>query len=248
MGLMNALFIAGVPIHPALKPGKMAQAIESYRPVSLLAALLKLFDRLMYGRLKARLEAAESPWQGGGHEGADCRSWLASEIVQIWIAEHPGKKLFAAFLDAESAFCRPHWAYVLEACADAGATPAELRGIKHYLTCIGGIVRVGQKNLGLWQAATGLPQGGAFSSKLFQAVLNKLQKSLAAAGLGVRIAKASGELVSVACLGYADDLILLAESASELQRALDIAYQWSCEMRLTWNVGPNKSAVMVFGN
>ena len=39
----------------------------------------------------------------------------------------------------------------------------------------------------------------------------------------------------------------LAGSAQELQRALDIAATWARKVRMRWNVGPKKSAVMVWG-
>ena len=77
-----------------------------------MAGMLKLYDKLLFLRVKDA--HAESPWQGGVHEGANVTAWLASSIVAMWRAQNPGKNLFAAFLDGEAAFCRPPSALVLE--------------------------------------------------------------------------------------------------------------------------------------
>ena len=43
---------------------------------------------------------------------------------------------------------------------------------------------------------------------------------------------------------YADDLVLAADSTSDLQAALDAASRWADRWRLSFGVGPSKSAVL----
>jgi hypothetical protein len=50
----------------------------------------------------------------------------------------------------------------------------------------------------------------------------------------------------LAALLFADDFNALAESPQGLQRAVDVTHAWCCKWRMKANVGPNKSAVMLF--
>ncbi len=45
---------------------------------------------------------------------------------------------------------------------------------------------------------------------------------------------------------FADDFNALAAEPQALQHALDVTYAWCCKWRMKANVGPNKSAVMLF--
>ena len=51
----------------------------------------------------------------------------------------------------------------------------------------------------------------------------------------------------VPMLAYVDDLVLLADSAADLQRALDIVHRWARRIRMRLNIGPTKSAVLRAG-
>ena len=46
---------------------------------------------------------------------------------------------------------------------------------------------------------------------------------------------------------YADDLVVLGESEADLQLALDAVTRWGRQWRFSFGVGPEKSAVMIFG-
>ena len=46
---------------------------------------------------------------------------------------------------------------------------------------------------------------------------------------------------------YADDFVVLGESEADLQLALDAVTRWGRQWRFSFGVGPEKSAVMIFG-
>ena len=52
--------------------------------------------------------------------------------------------------------------------------------------------------------------------------------------------------VRVSVLMYADDMVLLADSKEGLQRSIDAAYEYSRKWRFLFNVGKDKTEVMVF--
>ncbi len=49
----------------------------------------------------------------------------------------------------------------------------------------------------------------------------------------------------ICCLAFVDDIVLLARSAEALQRALNIAEAWAVSVRIKWDIGEEKSAILV---
>lgn len=84
----------------------------------------------------------------------------------------------------------------------------------------------------------GVPQGAVESPWVYSQFIDGLTQDLKAAGLGVWI---TGKQVPL--LMYADDMVLLASSVSELRRMMTIATTFSTKNRFQFN--GKKSAVMV---
>ena len=53
-----------------------------------------------------------------------------------------------------------------------------------------------------------------------------------------------GGWIRIPCILYVDDVLLLADTSDQLQAALNIAWQWAREIRMRWNAGQTKSAIM----
>ena len=77
---------------------------------------------------------------------------------------------------------------------------------------------------------------------LFSVFVNGLAREIKGKGLGVRWGGGATQL-----LLYADDIVLLAETADDLQRMLDIVTEYSRKWRFGLNTKKGKSEVMVFG-
>ena len=84
LGLINLRYVARrlpqlwwlLPILPIKKPNKGAADIAGHRPISLFAALLKVFDKLLFHRLWPAIAAAVAPWQGeASWEQMQWRGW-----------------------------------------------------------------------------------------------------------------------------------------------------------------------------
>ena len=87
----------------------------------------------------------------------------------------------------------------------------------------------------------GLKQGCLLSTTLFNLFLNDLSLRLNQSGIGVHI-----EEMIINHLLYADDLVLIAETESDLQILLDILGSWCTSNKMTINT--NKSKIMHFRN
>ena len=255
LGMINVSYTWGelpqtwskVPVAPIPKPGKPTCNFDSYRPIYLLSGLFKLYDKMLFKRIKPAVQAQSGEWQSGGARGADQAAWLLDATLRARRRQHDGGKTWIAFLDAEAAYCRPPRPYVLQGLADAGIAPRDWLAIRSILRSIRGCAKIHKQIVGDWEIQTGVPQGGSLSSPLFQTTLPSLQQELKAAKCGVWIDSGDGRRTFVSCLGYVDDLALLADSPKMLRRALKIAEGWARKLHIRWNIGVNKSAIMLWG-
>ena len=85
---------------------------------------------------------------------------------------------------------------------------------------------------------TGTKQGGILSPDFFALYMNDLIEILKKSGLGCYLIK-----VCIACIFFADDIVLLSPSRKGLQRMLDICASYCKEFCLDFNV--KKSKVMI---
>ena len=88
---------------------------------------------------------------------------------------------------------------------------------------------------------TGTKQGGILSPDFFSLYINDLISLLVKSGFGCHMIA-----LSIACLFYADDIVLLSPSHAGLQKMLDICYQYCSKYCLDFNV--SKSKIMIIGN
>ena len=72
---------------------------------------------------------------------------------------------------------------------------------------------------------TGLREGSVISPILYSVYINALVEELAAHAPGCGVCLGTGDEVRIQALLYADDVVLLANSAADLQQMLDIAEQ-----------------------
>ena len=175
-----------IPIAPVPKPGKDATCFESYRPIYLLPAIMKLLDKLVHKRVAPKIAEAMSPWQGGGILGADHMAWILDTILRTR-ATHKKGKTWLAFLDAESAFCRPPHEAVLNGITGAGVAGSDWLAIRAILSGLHACVKIGGKTYGKWKVKCGVPQGGSLSQPLFEAAVLELEAELRKQGCSITI-------------------------------------------------------------
>ena len=92
---------------------------------------------------------------------------------------------------------------------------------------------------------TGIAQGRVLSPLLFNLLVNSLAAAIRRASPGVRLVPSS--VLRLTDQLYADDLVVFGGSEADLQLALDAVTRWGRQWRFSFGVGPEKSAVMIFG-
>ena len=89
-----------------LEPDKLPSLTTSYRPVSLISLIMKLFERVIEQRLRSHLENIGflNKHQSGLRKGKSTDDHLFRMSQSIMDSFNRGKHVVAAFLDVEKAF------------------------------------------------------------------------------------------------------------------------------------------------
>ena len=116
-----------------------------------------------------------------------------------------------------------------------------LNVIKDLYTSNADSVRIGNFTSESFNIESGVMQGSKLGPILFIIFINDLLKELHGSNLGVSIY----DLV-VSALGYADDIMLLADTPAKLQKLIDISYAWSVRNGMEFNI--DKCKVMILNS
>jgi hypothetical protein len=212
---------------------------KNYRAISLLSVTGKLYARCLVDRVKMKTEEKIWDVQGGFMSGRGCTDQIFS--LQQLIEKHVSvnKSLYCAFIDLEKAFdtvCRSLLWKVLE---EYGVQGKLLQAVKSMYVDSKARARVNGGLSECFQVMMGVRQGCVMSPWLFNIFIDKCMRVVCQGMKGVTIGDKN-----VSVLLYADDAVLLAENADELQRMLDSLNEGTTSMNLRVNVG--KTKVVVF--
>ena len=188
----------------------------NYRGISLLFNLAKLFEKLLLSKILEE-GITINPLQGGFRVGYSClhSAFILQEGIQS--IRDAGKKAYVAFLDANKAFdtvwhqglfvklhqkgiCHRIW-HILNSWYSHSSSSVLLNG-------------AASKPFPILQ---GVRQGAILSPLLYSVYVDELLDLLKESGLGAYVGTCC-----IAAPMYADDLALVADSASTLQSLLDI--------------------------
>ena len=150
---------------------------------------------------------------------------------------------FVVFVDIEKAFDTAWVEATLVRLHDAGVQGLLWRLISNFLRHTVSQVRLGGDLSEPWPDS-GIAQGRVLSPLLFNLLVDGLAVAVHHASPGVLL---PGSVDRFTAQLYADDLVIAAESPSDLQTALNAVSEWGFRFRFRFGVGPTKSAVMVFG-
>ena len=97
-------------------------------------------------------------------------------------------------------------------------------------------VLVGEEGTEWFEVETGVRQGCVMSPILFSFFINGLAREIKEKGKGIKVGERK-----VCLLMYADDIVLLAETAEDLQNMLDVVTEYARKWRFKLNTKKGKS-------
>jgi hypothetical protein len=222
------------------KPGKDLSDPSSFRPISLLSSLQKLFERIIATRLNDYLETYNllSPSQSGFRKNLCTSDQLVRLHHDALQAVHSRRHLLALFFDVTKAFDKVwHAGLVYKLSSNFNIPLLLLKWISSYLTNRSFRVRVGNSLSEAQSPTAGVPQGSVIAPLLFILYVNDLSSSIPSK-LNIRTSQ------------YADDTALwlsgMEDSALErrAQTALNALSIYCRDWRISMN--PSKSSLLLF--
>ncbi|CAH1242641.1 Hypp6921 [Branchiostoma lanceolatum] len=216
-----------------LKPNKDPNLPKSYRPISLLCILFKLYERLIMARIKPTVEKHLTPDQCGFREGRSCCGQVLNLTQFIEDGFEAGMVTGAVFVDLTAAYDTVNHRALLTKVASMTKNVRVVRIIKSLLTNRRFFVEMDGKR-SRWRAQkNGLPQGSVLAPMLFniytndQPTFNNIRRFI-----------------------YADDLCLAtqAKSFESIEKRLTDALEILSGYYRSWflNANPGKTQVCAF--
>ncbi|MFY7871122.1 MAG: RNA-directed DNA polymerase [Limnohabitans sp.] len=224
-------------------PGDPADP-DSYRGITVGSTIGKVFGLALLTRLTHWCERNDllSPEQAAFRplRGCEQHVWTLIEVCRRRRAS--GQDTFLLFVDFKKAYDNVHrealWA-VLQHVGLPQELLALLRNWNLGRTCS---VRVNRSDSAPFPAEKGVPQGDALSPLFFSLSLESLIRAINAdEGLsGVTIGD-----VTIRCLVYADDIVILCPSWDETQLAASLVQRWCDAWGHAMGFGSGKTQAMV---
>ncbi|MES9883665.1 MAG: reverse transcriptase family protein [Sedimenticola sp.] len=230
-------------IIPIYKLGKQRHVPESYRPITLLSVIYKIFEKIIYDRLQQWCQCNDKrfpcPQQNAYQKllGATTVSFNLQETVAH--NRELSSDTFAAFLDTSKAFDNV-WHYGLfTKLWDFGIRGRILRLLIECYTGLESRVSVNGVTSSVFPVKQGVRQGGVMSTWLYLLYVEDLSEYLQSSQLGSQVG-------NIRCGNptLADDIALLCPNISGIEAMLKIAYDYSIKWRFSYN--PDKCKLVHF--
>ena len=243
-------------IQPIYKNKGSTSDPDNYRGITLLSCLGKLFTACINSRLTTFLNASGTlgDEQAGFRQGYSTidHVFVLHTLIELYLFSK--KKVYCAFIDYKKAFDLIDRTSLWAKLISYNINGRVLTVIKNMYEKAKSCVRQGIQLSQMFSCNIGVRQGENLSPLLFAIYLNDFELFLSKRYAGMTFfSKKANELMSdddveyfvrLFTLLYADDTIVLAETASELQKALDAVHDYCLQWSLTVNTA--KTKVVVF--
>ena len=216
----------------------------NYRGINLLSCIYKSYGCVINRRLSKYLEQNDmlEDVQNGFRSDRNCIDHIYVLYSIIKNRKNNSLDTFVAYIDFFKCFDIIDRNLLFFKLTEYGVDGKMYKTLKMMYTNTYSCVNVNNKLTEWFKTDNGCRQGDVLSPTAFSIIINDLLKELNTSGLGIKL---DTELV-ISVLAFADDIVLMAESAENLQKLIDIVHRWSAKWRFI--VNPEKSQVVHYRN
>ena len=203
--------------------------------------MYKLYCSVLNRRLSSWAEQNDKivDEQNGFRKSRSTTDYILSLTSIIDTRKKVKKSTFCAFFDFKKAYDTIDRNLLLKRLSYIGVSGKMFSALKSLYVSVRSCVRVNSFNTDWFDVHCGLRLGCILSPLLFNLFINDLVIYIKSLDLGVEI-----DEEKICLLLYADDIVLLAESSSDLQLLLNALYDWCGQNHMSVNTA--KSNVVHF--
>ncbi|EYC11015.1 hypothetical protein Y032_0053g2428 [Ancylostoma ceylanicum] len=192
------------------KKGDSAE-LKNYRPISLLSVFYKLLTKVITQRVENILDAEQPREQAGFRRGYSAVDHIHAMNELIERSNEYRIPLFIAFIDYEKAYDTVETNSLWNVLQEQGVHAQLIALLQGIYANAQSLIKLGETNIPI-KVCRGVRQGDTISPKLFTATLEHVFRKLNWSDYGVSV---NGNQLTN--LRFADDVVLIAKSAQELQ-------------------------------
>ena len=215
---------------------------NNYRGITLLSTYNKLFEIVLWNRLKGWWvdSGVISELQGACKSGLSCIHTAFSLQETIATSLEDNNKCYVAFYDVSKAFDGVWIDGLFRQMYDSGITGKTWRLLYRSYVDFRCCAKVQGHLSATYTLHRGIHQGGFMSLIKYTVFINSLLVHLKNSGYCCKLYQTPSTPV-----GYADDLATACVNNRKLERVMDIVYRHGCTWRYEFNA--KKSGVLVYG-
>ena len=236
-GYMPTMLLKGT-IEPTVKDrfGNLSSS-GNYRPVMSSSVFLKLFEYCILKKISPFVNLNDRQHGFRPNHSTSTACFVLKETVLDYAKSKT--EVHACFVDIRKAFDSVDHDILMDKLLDSGIPVKYVNIIKYWYSNQFVKVRYKSELSNEWKIHRGVRQGGVLSGLLFGIYIDSLIQKISGMKYGCRLGIHSANVIV-----YADDMVLLAPSATGLQLLLNEAYKEAGNLGLEFN--QDKSKYLVF--
>ena len=212
---------------------------DNYRAIALSSIIGKLLDKIILDKCNYAFTTCDMQFGFKQKHSTNHCTFIVNEVLQYY--SNNNSTVLVTLLDASKAFDRVEYIKLFKLLLSRNLCPVVMRLLLVLYTNQLFRVKWGSVITDVTNATNGVKQGGVMSPLLFTVYIDELLCRLQQSSVGCYIGnKFCG------ALGYADDLILLAPTASALQCMLNVCTKYALEYNVVFN--ENKTKLIYYPN
>ena len=212
---------------------------ENYRGITLCSIFLRVFDLIVLSRYRNFLSTCDLQFGFKKKCSTNICSWLLKETASYYVNNNSA--VYCTLLDASKAFDKIEYCVLFKELMKRKLPAIMIRMLLNIY--INQEIRVQWNNChsNWFSICNGVKQGATMSPILFCIYFDNLLLELKREGAGCHIGN-----MFIGALAYADDVVLLAPTASALRRMLAVCEHYAIRYKVTFNAA--KSKCILIGN